>query len=105
MTTKQVTIPITGMTCANCVAAIERVTQRVPGVIAANVNMSSERGTFEIDADRVSAQDVIAKIGDIGYGVATAQVDLPLRGLHDDNDARVVENALRAMASYLHPRG
>lgn len=102
MTTKQVTIPITGMTCANCVATIERVTKRVPGVIAANVNLSSERGTFEIDADRVSTQDVIAKIGDIGYGVAMAEVDLPLRGLHDDNDARAVANALHAIDGVLN---
>jgi Cu+-exporting ATPase len=94
MTTKQVTLPITGMTCANCVATIERVTKKMPGLVAANVNLSSERGVFEFDAARLSEQDVIAKIEDIGYGVAKAEADLPIQGLHDDRDAAVVQEAL-----------
>ncbi len=94
MTTKQVTLPITGMTCANCVATIERVTKKMPGVVAASVNLSSERGVFEFDAARLSEQAVIAKIEDIGYGVAKAEADLPIQGLHDDRDAAVVQEAL-----------
>ena len=42
MTTKQLTVPITGMTCANCVATIERVTAKLPGVEQANVNLASK---------------------------------------------------------------
>ena len=41
--TKQLTLPITGMTCANCVAAVERNIKKVDGVQVANVNLSSER--------------------------------------------------------------
>ena len=44
--TKQVTIPITGMTCANCVATIERVTKQLAGIENATVNLASERGTW-----------------------------------------------------------
>ncbi len=94
MTTKQVTVPITGMTCANCVATIERVTKKMPGVVAANVNLSSERGTFEFDSGSLTAQDVLDKIEDIGYGVARAEADIPIQGLHDDRDANVVQETL-----------
>lgn len=94
MTTKQLTVPITGMTCANCVATIERVTAKMPGIEKANVNLASERGTWIFDPAVVSEDQIIARIGDIGYGVATADVDLPLQGLHDETDARVVEQAL-----------
>ncbi|HTP10566.1 MAG TPA: heavy metal translocating P-type ATPase, partial [Anaerolineae bacterium] len=94
MTTKQLTIPITGMTCANCSATIERVTKKIPGVENAAVNLASERGTWVYDPGLVSQDQIIARIGDIGYGVATAEAELPLQGLHDETDARIVEESL-----------
>jgi len=93
MATKQVTLPITGMTCANCVATIERATKKMPGVVAANVNLSSERGVFEFDPGALSEQEVIARIEDIGYGVARAEADIPIQGLHDDRDGVQRRNA------------
>ena len=38
--TRQLSLPITGMTCANCVAAVERNLKKVEGVESANVNLS-----------------------------------------------------------------
>ncbi|MBI5564929.1 MAG: heavy metal translocating P-type ATPase [Chloroflexi bacterium] len=101
MTTKQLTVPITGMTCANCVATIERVTAKMPGIEQANVNLASERGTWTYDPAVLSQDQIIARIGDIGYGVATADVDLPLQGLHDETDARALEKALQKMDGIL----
>jgi P-type Cu+ transporter len=95
MTTKQITMPIIGMTCANCSTTIERVTKKMPGVEQAAINLASERGTWVYDPGLVSQDQIIARIGDIGYGVATAEAEIPLQGLHDETDARVVENALR----------
>jgi Cu+-exporting ATPase len=94
MTTKEITVPITGMTCANCSATIERVTKKMPGVANAAVNLASERGTWVYDPELVSQDQILARIGDIGYGVATAEAELPLQGLHDETDARVVEEAV-----------
>ncbi len=101
MTTTQITIPITGMTCANCSATIERVTKKMPGVEIAAVNLASERGTWVYDPDLVSQDQIIARIGDIGYGVATAEAELPLQGLHDETDARIVAEALSKIAGVL----
>jgi P-type Cu+ transporter len=94
MTTKQMTVPITGMTCANCSATIERVTKKMPGVENAAVNLASERGTWVYDPGLVSQDQIIARIGDIGYGVATGEAEIPVQGLHDETDARIVEEAL-----------
>ena len=101
MTTKQITIPITGMTCANCSATIERVTKKMPGVENAAVNLASERGTWVYDPGRVSQDQIIERIGDIGYGVATGEAELPLQGLHDETDARIVEEALAKLDGVL----
>ncbi len=101
MTTKQLTVPITGMTCANCVTTIERVTAKMPGIEQAAVNLASERGTWVYDPAVVSDDQIIARIGDIGYGVATADVALPLQGLHDETDARLVQTALQKLDGVL----
>ena len=89
------------MTCANCVATIERVTAKMPGVEQANVNLASERGSWVFDPAVVTADQIIARVGDIGYGVATADVDLPLQGLHDETDAHTLEAALRKIDGVL----
>lgn len=47
--TKQLTLPITGMTCANCVATVERNLKKLDGVNAAVVNLSSERAMVECE--------------------------------------------------------
>jgi Copper chaperone len=49
---QQVTLPILGMTCANCVAAVERGLSKVDGVDAAVVNLSSERASVSYDPQK-----------------------------------------------------
>ena len=39
---KSLIMPVTGMTCANCAATIERNVRKLPGVSLANVNLASE---------------------------------------------------------------
>jgi Cu+-exporting ATPase len=101
MTTRQTTLPLTGMTCANCAATIERSLKKLPGVAAAAVNLASERATVEYDPQALGQPEIIARIERAGYGVATAQADLPLRRLSDDNDARALERALARIEGVL----
>ncbi|MGW8224294.1 MAG: heavy metal translocating P-type ATPase [Anaerolineales bacterium] len=90
----QVTLPITGMTCANCVATVERNVKKVEGVSKAVVNLSSERATVEFDPEQATVDDVIARIERAGYGIATGKADLVVQRLSDDNDARRLEKIL-----------
>ncbi|WP_265332517.1 heavy metal translocating P-type ATPase [Stagnihabitans tardus] len=57
-------IVIEGMTCASCVARVERALKTVPGVTAANVNLATERATVTGTADLAS---LIGAIADAGY--------------------------------------
>jgi Cu+-exporting ATPase len=45
--TKKSIFPVSGMTCASCVSRVEQALSSVPGVISANVNLSSEKATVE----------------------------------------------------------
>ena len=92
--TKQIILPITGMTCANCVSTVERNLKKLSGVENASVNLSSERATVEFHPESVGLDDVIARINKAGYGVAEGEADLILAKSIDNNDARAIEKKL-----------
>ncbi len=99
--TKQLTLPITGMTCANCVATVERNLKKLDGVELAVVNLSSERATVDYDASKLALPDFIARVNRAGYGVATGEADLIIKRLSDDNDAHRLEKALANLEGVL----
>ncbi len=99
--TQHLTLPITGMTCANCVAAVERNLKKLDGVQTAVVNLSSERASVEFDPLKLGLADLVTRVEYIGYGVATGEADLVIKRLSDDSDARRLENALRKMEGVL----
>ena len=99
--TKQLTLPITGMTCANCVATVERNLKKLDGVQGAVVNLSSERATVDFEPEKLRLSDMIARVNRAGYGVATGEADLIIKRLSDDNDARRLEKALTGLEGVL----
>src|SRR5215211_214280 len=98
---KQLTLPITGMTCANCVATVERNLKKLDGVQSAVVNLSSERATVDFEPSKLQLTDVIARVNRAGYGVATGEADLVIKRLSDDNDARRLEKSLTSLEGVL----
>ncbi len=101
MTTKHLTVPVTGMTCANCAATIERNLKKLPSAQNANVNLAAERASLEFDPAQLSLEDVIARIERAGYGVATGEAVLPIKRLSDSQDATRLEAALRSTEGVL----
>ncbi len=91
---KNITMPVTGMTCANCAATIERNVRKLPGVGVANVNLANEKLTISFDPALLDEQGIIARVERIGYGVATGKTDLPVTGLSDNSDALALEKLL-----------
>jgi Cu+-exporting ATPase len=89
------------MTCANCVATVERGLKKQTGVQTAVVNLSSERATVTFDPSSVGLPDLIARVERAGYGIATGEADLVIKRLADDNDARRLEKALLKLEGVL----
>jgi len=57
---------ITGMTCASCVAVVEKTVGRLPGVSSANVNLATERLSVGFDRsviDEAAIEDAVAAAG------------------------------------------
>ncbi len=96
MAKNEVTLPITGMTCANCALTIERSLNKVEGV-EARVNFANERAKVVFDPETVKGGDLIALVEELGYGVATAHVELPIKGMTCANCAQTIERALNRL--------
>lgn len=101
---KYITLPITGMTCANCVATVERNLKKVDGVLSASVNLSSERATVEFDPTRSGLGDLIGRVRKSGYDIASGDANFLVRNLSDANDVRRLEKALVALDGVLDAR-
>lgn len=67
-------ISITGMTCASCVAHVEKALKKVPGVTDASVNLATESAQVKVGSPSVRPEDLIRAIEDAGY---EAQVICP----------------------------
>ena len=97
MTEKQITLPITGMHCTNCSDTVARELGKLDGVAGANVNYATEKATVTFNPSVLSESNIIERIKDIGYGVATGEIELPITGMHCVNCAATVEKALNEM--------
>ena len=97
MIEKQVTLPITGMHCTNCSDTVARELGKLDGVATANVNYATEKATIAFNPFILSENTIIERIKDIGYGVATSEIELPITGMHCVNCAASVEKALNRL--------
>ena len=65
---KEETYIITGMSCAACSSAVERVTRKLEGVEESNVNLATGRMSIRYDQEKVSPQLIMSKVERAGFG-------------------------------------
>ena len=65
---RQETYTITGMSCAACSSAVERVTRKIEGVEESSVNLATGRLTIRYDRDKVTPELIVAKVERSGFG-------------------------------------
>ncbi|MFH1134993.1 MAG: heavy metal translocating P-type ATPase [Pseudomonadota bacterium] len=94
---RQVELPVVGMSCARCAANVERtLRENVAGVLAANVNFASERVSVEYDPSRVGLEDMADAVREAGF-----QLLLPTEGVEgEDAEQEARSRELRAQRRY-----
>jgi Cu+-exporting ATPase len=96
-----VTLEVTGMTCAGCARRIERALVAVPGVAAAHVNLALQQATVAVDLARAPRPALVAAVEAVGYGVlpaalaAAAPID---RAAADAAERRALQRGLALAA-------
>ncbi|MFC2036074.1 heavy metal translocating P-type ATPase [Chloroflexota bacterium] len=90
----KVILPVTGMTCASCVAIIEKGLSQLPGVSEVNVNLANEKATVEYDSKQVDTNALMDAISNTGYGVTVEKVTISIAGMTCASCVANVEKAL-----------
>jgi Cu+-exporting ATPase len=102
MSLKQVTLPISGMTCAACVMHVEGGLKDVPGVENAMVNLANERATVQFDPEQTNIDKMVAAVRDVGYDVVVDKITLPIGGMTCAACVMHVENGLKSVPGVLN---
>ncbi|MCX6278736.1 MAG: heavy metal translocating P-type ATPase [Bacteroidetes bacterium] len=91
---KRAIMPVTGMSCANCAANIERSLVKLQGIGEVHVDLASEKLSVTFDPEKVTELEIIAGVHHIGFGIATGKAEFPITGMHDHSDALALEKLL-----------
>ncbi len=90
----QLTLPITGMTCAACVSHVTHALEDVPGVEDVRVNLATENASVTLGQSAPQLDALADAIEDAGYGVRTQKTSLGIGGMTCAACVSHVENAL-----------
>jgi len=66
--TAEVTIPVSGLTCASCVGHVRGALEGQPGVLAANVNLVTREAKVSFNPGDTSVETLVDAIRSRGYG-------------------------------------
>jgi Cu+-exporting ATPase len=98
MNNNNVSLTITGMTCASCANAVERGVSKVQGVSSANVNFATEKLTLNYDSELVTLDLIKDTVKEVGYGVleeeTEKEVTIPISGMTCASCVAHIEKAI-----------
>ncbi len=94
MKEKILTLPVTGMSCANCAANISRTVGKMDGVQDANVNFAAEQAQVKFDLEKTDPLTIVKTIHDLGFSVPTSRKEMPVIGMICANCAANIERTL-----------
>ncbi len=76
MATQQtIEVPIQGMDCAECSNHVQQAIESLPGVETVNVFLASEKAVVQLDPHQVDLGRIRQAVADVGYTVASTDVD------------------------------
>ncbi len=93
----EISLPVTGMTCASCVAHVERALKELPGVSKTVVNLAAAKASISYDPKQIGLANFQRAVADVGYAVPTAELSLDVRGMTCGACVDHVEGALKAL--------
>jgi P-type Cu+ transporter len=96
---QRMVLPVQGMTCASCVAHVEKALARVPGVQKVAVNLATESAAVE--GAGLEAAALQKAVGDAGYEVPSQTVRFAVQGMTCASCVTRIEHALAAVPGVL----
>ncbi len=98
---KEIRFGVQGMTCASCVARVERMLKKQPGVEQAVVNLATEKATVVYAADGMDMTRLLDAVNDAGYAPVRAKLELQVKGMTCASCVGRVERVLQKLPGVL----
>ena len=95
------TIPITGMSCATCSAAVEERVGGLDGVEQIDVNFATDEASITYDPETVSMASIYEAIEDAGYEPDRRKTSIEIAGMSCATCAESNESALEGLPGVL----
>ncbi|HBY57432.1 MAG TPA: heavy metal translocating P-type ATPase [Candidatus Atribacteria bacterium] len=92
--TRKIEINILGMTCAGCVATLEKALDSLNGVLDVRVNLDSESVLIEYDFARIKYLDLEKAIRETGYQAVNEKVIIKVGEMTCASCAKIIEESL-----------
>ena len=97
-TLSELTLPISGMSCASCVSHVEGALKELPGTSNVVVNLATNKATLAYVPQLVRLDDMRRAVEDAGYAITTADLTLDVRGMTCASCVDHVESALKELS-------
>ncbi len=96
---QRMVLPVQGMTCASCVAHVEKALAQVPGVRKVAVNLATESAAVE--GAGLDAALLLGAVGGAGYSVPTQRLRFAVQGMTCASCVARIEQALAGVPGVL----
>ncbi len=73
---KRMTIKIRGMECPNCAMILERIEDKVKGVLKAEASYRKEQMVVEFNENQVTEAQIRAEVNRMGYEVVAVSIEV-----------------------------
>ena len=93
------TLPVEGMTCASCVARVEKALKTTGGIESAIVNLATEKVTVSFDASKADMDEMSKAVENAGYKLILPSLD---QRSNEPTNQRTNETRLRLMVRRAH---
>lgn len=78
---RHATLPVEGMSCAACVAKVEKALRNLNGVTDAKVNLLARKAYVEYDPGKIGIPDMVKTVQELGYEVPQEETMLHVSGM------------------------
>ena len=94
-------LPIRGMSCSGCAVKVETAVQNLPGVVRADVDLTTNRVNIAYNPNKVDLVEFQHAVMDAGYSIPTSLVTLNVQGMSCMSCVARVEGALKDLPGVL----
>lgn len=95
--TLEITLPVSGMTCASCVSHVEGALKELPGVSNVIVNLATHKASLVYNPQATTLDEIRRAIENVGYSVPVSELTLDVSGMTCASCVAHVEGALKEL--------